>query len=95
MGFEDGETLAWVLAHDDGASKRLLPIWAAHRQQRVREVVAYTIETERRRRPSPNVILQKIKEWVIWGLLWYRGEAGMSAWVSNYDGEKEMALLST
>ncbi|KIM96651.1 hypothetical protein OIDMADRAFT_58227 [Oidiodendron maius Zn] len=69
MGLEDGETLAWVLAHDS-TSQKLLPRWAAHRQQR------------------------KIKEWVIWGLIWYHGEAGMSAWVSNYDGEKEMAALS-
>jgi 2-polyprenyl-6-methoxyphenol hydroxylase-like FAD-dependent oxidoreductase len=94
MAFQDGEKLAWALAHGDGASKRLLRTWATHRQQRVQEVVAYTIETGRRRRPDPNVILQKMKEWVLWGLLRYHGQAGMIPWLSNHDGEKEMATLS-
>jgi 2-polyprenyl-6-methoxyphenol hydroxylase-like FAD-dependent oxidoreductase len=93
MAFEDAETLAWTLAHDGGVSARSLPVWAAHRQQRLRQVVAYTIETERRRRPSANWALQKIKELVLWGLLWYRGEAGLSGWVSSYDGEEEMAAI--
>ena len=92
MAFEDAETLACAIARDGGVSGPSLPIWAVHRQQRLRKVVAYSIETERRRRPSPNWALQKIKEWIMWGLLWYHGEAGFSGWVSSYDGEEQMAM---
>jgi 2-polyprenyl-6-methoxyphenol hydroxylase-like FAD-dependent oxidoreductase len=97
IAFEDAETLAYALAHDrdasGGFSARLLSLWAAHRKQRVREVVAYATETEQRRIPSPNAVLQRIKEWAVWGMLWYHGEAGMSPWVSTYDGVEQMALL--
>jgi 2-polyprenyl-6-methoxyphenol hydroxylase-like FAD-dependent oxidoreductase len=97
IAFEDAETLAYILAHgrdaSGGFSARLLSIWEAHRKQRVREVVTYATETEQRRRPSPNAVLQRIKEWVVWGMLWYHGEAGMSRWVSSYDGVEQMALL--
>ena len=93
MAFEDAETLAYTLAHDGGISTLSLPLWAAHRQQRLRKVIAYTTDTERRRRPSPNRVIQKIKEWFVWGLLWYHGEAGLSGWVSSYDGEEQMASV--
>jgi 2-polyprenyl-6-methoxyphenol hydroxylase-like FAD-dependent oxidoreductase len=93
MAFEDAETLACALAHDGGVYGRSLPLWAAHRHQRLQKVVAYTIETERRRRPSPNWVLQKLKESVLSGLLWCHGEAGLSPWVSSYDGEEQMAKV--
>ena len=93
MAFEDAETLACAVAHDRGTPGLSLPLWVTHRQQRLRKVTSYAVETERRRRPSPNWILQKIKEWVFSGLLWYHGEAGLSKWVSTYDGEEEMARI--
>jgi 2-polyprenyl-6-methoxyphenol hydroxylase-like FAD-dependent oxidoreductase len=93
MALEDAETLAYALTHDGAVSTRLVPTWQEHRQKRVREVVAYTAETERRRRPSPNVVLQKIKEWILWGILWYHGEHGMNPWMSKYDGKEQMAAL--
>lgn len=93
MAFEDAETLAYALTRDGVVSTRLVPVWEKHRQQRVRKVVAYTTDIERRRRPSPNAVLQTIKEWILWVLFWYYGEAGISPWLSNYDGREQMAAL--
>lgn len=91
MSFEDAETLAWALGHEQDATEPLLPLWEAHRQQRVREVVTYTTGIEHKRRPSPNVVIQKFKEFVFSGMMWYNGKAGLGQWVNSYNGEDQMA----
>lgn len=91
----DGYTLALALSTNNSAStlQHTLQTWENHRREYVRKVSLYATDLEAKRKPSPNALLQKIKEYAMWVILWYFGEEGLAGWLYRYDGKESMKSL--
>jgi 2-polyprenyl-6-methoxyphenol hydroxylase-like FAD-dependent oxidoreductase len=96
MAWEDAYTLAYALSKSDSSDETnssSIKIWEAHRREHLQRVVKYAQFVENTRKPSPNYLLQKIKEWRTWAVLKYSGEEGLAGWMYRYNGETEIGAL--
>jgi len=95
MSFEDAETLAMTMSRPDfdANRQRLLGAWQAHRQERVRQVKAYTDNNGRLRTPTDSWFKRVLKDWVMWAILSYKGPLNGMQWLFGYDGENIVKVL--
>jgi 2-polyprenyl-6-methoxyphenol hydroxylase-like FAD-dependent oxidoreductase len=95
MSFEDAETLAMTMSRPDFDTnrERLLKAWQTHRQERVRQVKAYTDRNGKLRTPTNSWIRQVIKDWIMWAMLTYKGQLNGLEWLFGYDGENIVKVL--
>ncbi|KIM93896.1 hypothetical protein OIDMADRAFT_136925 [Oidiodendron maius Zn] len=97
VGLEDADSLAYVLSKiKQGCDlNSLLYTWELHRIQRVAQVVQYTAESTKLRRPGESFIRQWIKEWVLWAKLKYTGPQAGREWLYQYNAEDIVGILKS
>jgi 2-polyprenyl-6-methoxyphenol hydroxylase-like FAD-dependent oxidoreductase len=100
MGFEDAETLAYVLSRlktelevQDSAAplpsmREYLRKWETARKERLKAVVDFTKLTAKLRLPSKWRVVQMAKEWLISAVMGFKGEEGFR-WLMGYDATSE------
>ncbi|KAK6366845.1 hypothetical protein LTS17_010396 [Exophiala oligosperma] len=98
--FEDAETLAYVLGKLSLPGCNLptlrdnLQVWETHRQQRISQILAYTIQAGNIRKRSSGM-MQVFKEWTIWAMFkMYEFGSGGPAWIYTYNAEDILGILS-
>jgi 2-polyprenyl-6-methoxyphenol hydroxylase-like FAD-dependent oxidoreductase len=89
MSFEDAESLAFALSKSK-TDTTALQTWEAHRKERVKQVIDFTNLSAKLRRASQYSLVERIREWFIWGLLKIKGPEGYK-WLYSYDAEIMMA----
>merc|ERR1711981_65663 len=83
QAFEDASSLARVICavEDAGDLRSELQEWQQRRQERVRQVKAFTSKSGDIRRASPTMLQQIVKEWAIWAYMWLKGKDAGLGWV--------------
>jgi len=83
QAFEDASSLARVICavEDAGDLRSELQEWQQRRQERVRQVKAFTSKSGDIRRASPTMLQQIVKEWAIWAYMWLKGKEAGLGWV--------------
>lgn len=95
MAFEDAASLSLCFKKLTARSSEFgtldisadLHAWQERRMKRVEQVKAFTSQGGDVRRATTGWVQMVIKEWLMWMVLWYRGEEGGFAWVYEYREE--------
>ena len=95
MALEDAATLAYTMSRLDFATKapRLLGIWQLHRQQRMRDVRAFTNRNSSLRDPGNSYLKQTFKENMLWAAFKYMGPSAGLAWLYSYNAEDIIRII--
>ncbi|KIX01300.1 uncharacterized protein Z518_09025 [Rhinocladiella mackenziei CBS 650.93] len=97
LAFEDAECLALLLKHlapshlNSHSLQQTLPIWEAHRQQRLALVQEFTNRNRRLRQPGGS--WQYLKEWFVWLFFKVMGRGGQAEEIYRYDTEVFAKML--
>lgn len=93
MALEDAGTLANALAlsveDSPGISsaqvRETLHKWQTHRQERIKEITAFSSQGGDMRRPTANIVQQVLKEWAMRAIFWWARSVERMKWIYSYD----------
>ncbi|KAJ9614301.1 hypothetical protein H2200_002437 [Cladophialophora chaetospira] len=98
--FEDAESLAYVLGElslpncTQPSLREKLQRWETHRQDRIRQILEYTIRAGNIRKRSSGM-MKVLKEWTIWATFkLYEFQGGGPGWIYNYSAENILSIIS-
>jgi 2-polyprenyl-6-methoxyphenol hydroxylase-like FAD-dependent oxidoreductase len=92
LAFEDAECLASAIAQknffeDIDLRLKILRVWEAHRKERLDLIQKFTHRNKLLRQPGGTWLMQKTKEWLVWGLFKVIGPSAAAHQIYGYNTE--------
>jgi 2-polyprenyl-6-methoxyphenol hydroxylase-like FAD-dependent oxidoreductase len=92
LAFEDSDCLASAIAEqnfldDTNLRLKIVQAWEKHRKERLHIVQTFTNRNRSLRQPGSSWLMQKVKEWLVWGLFLVIGPSFPASQIYGYDTE--------